>query len=206
MIFTQILEKLDNIDVVVAFKKIGDEYTISVLPKPKTSDESGKLIVPFIVTGVNIPNIIEEISKALENQLPKISQVTTNMNDFINSAEKMKAESKMAEENKKKQKTLDDKVKKKLEGFEQLIKDKSFKEAQKLIDSAFKIDAESSLAKACKQKLDDNNKTVGLFQEQAYTAPAQPKVIESVELTPEQIESMMEDRYKKLNFNLTKQR
>ncbi len=201
MIFTQILEKLDNIDVVVAFKKIGDEYTVSVLPKPKTSDESAKLIVPFIVTGTDVSNIIDEISKALESQLPEISQVTTNMNDFINSAEKMKAESKMAEESKKKQKTLDDKVKKKLEGFDKLIEDKSFKEAQKLIDNAFKIDAESSLAKACKQKLDDNNKSVGLFQEQAYTAPAQPKVVESNQLTPEQIESMMEDRYRKLNFN-----
>ena len=50
MIFTQILEKLDNLDVVVTFKKIGYEFTVSVLPKPKTSDESAKLIVPFIVT------------------------------------------------------------------------------------------------------------------------------------------------------------
>tara|TARA_B100000768_G_C11278797_1_gene377360 strand:+ start:751 stop:1359 length:609 start_codon:yes stop_codon:yes gene_type:complete len=201
MIFTQILEKLDNIDVVVAFKKIGDEFTVSVLPKPKTSDESAKLIVPFIVTGTDVQSVLEELSKSLENQLPKISQVTTNMNDFINSAEKMKAESKMAEEKKKKQKTLNEKVKKKLEGIDKLIEEKSFKEAQKLIDEALKIDSESSLAKSCKQKLDDNNKSVGLFQEQAYTAPAEPKVIESKQLTPEQIESMMEDRYKKINFN-----
>tara|TARA_R100000544_G_scaffold31179_1_gene17451 strand:- start:34328 stop:34936 length:609 start_codon:yes stop_codon:yes gene_type:complete len=201
MIFTQILEKLDNIDVVVAFKKIGDEFTVSVLPKPKTSDESAKLIVPFIVTGTDVQSVLEELSKSLENQLPKISQVTTNMNDFINSAEKMKAESKMAEEKKKKQKTLNEKVKKKLEGIDKLIEEKSFKEAQKLIDEALKIDSESSLAKSCKQKLDDNNRSVGLFQEQAYTAPAEPKVIESKQLTPEQIESMMEDRYKKINFN-----
>ncbi len=112
----------------------------------------------------------------------------------------MKAESKMAEESKKKQKTLDDKVKKKLENFDKLIEEKSFKEAQKLIDSAFKIDAESSLAKECKQKLDDNNKSVGLFQEQAYTAPAEPKVVESKQLSPDQIESMMEERYRKMNF------
>ena len=129
MIFTQILEKLDNIDVVVAFKKIGDEFTVSVLPKPKTSDESAKLIVPFIVTGTDVQSVLEELSKSLENQLPKISQVTTNMNDFINSAEKMKAESKMAEEKKKKQKTLNEKVKKKLEGIDKLIEEKSFKEA-----------------------------------------------------------------------------
>lgn len=201
MIFTQILEKLDNIDVVVAFKKIGDEFTVSVLPKPKTSDESAKLIVPFIVTGTDVQSVLEELSKSLENQLPKISQVTTNMNDFINSAEKMKAESKMAEEKKKKQKTLNEKVKKKLEGIDKLIEEKSFKEAQKLIDEALKIDSESSLAKSCKQKLDNNNRSVGLFQEQAYTAPAEPKVIEAKQLTPEQIESMMEDRYKKINFN-----
>jgi PRTRC genetic system protein E len=200
MIFVNILEKLDNLDVVVTFKKVGDEFTVSVLPKPKTSDESAKLIVPFIVTGTHIPSIIDEISKALKNQLPQISEVTTNMNSFIDSAEKMKAESKMAEESKKKQKTLDDKVKKKLENFDKLIEEKSFKEAQKLIDSAFKIDAESSLAKACKQKLDDNNKSVGLFQEQAYTAPAEPKVVEAKQLSPQQIETMMEDRYRKLNF------
>jgi PRTRC genetic system protein E len=201
MIFTQILEKLDNLDVVVTFKKLGDEFTVSVLPKPRTSDESSKLIVPFIVTGTNIPSIIDEISKALESQLTQISEVTTNMNAFIDSAEKMKAESKMEEEKKKKQKSLDEKVKKKLENFDKLIDEKSFKEAQKLIDSAFKIDAESSLAKSCKQKLDDNNKSVGLFQEQAYTAPAQPRVDEPKPLSPDQIEAMMEDRYRKLNFN-----
>lgn len=200
MIFTQILEKLDNLDVVLTFKKIGNEFTVSVLPKPRTSDKSAKLIVPFIVTGTHIPSIIDELSKALENQLPKISEVTTNMNSFINSAEKMKAESKMEEEKKKKQKSIEDKVKKKLEGFDKLIEEKSFKEAQKLIDSAFKIDAESSLAKACKQKLDDNNKSVGLFQEQAYTAPAEPKVVEAKQLSPDQIEEMMEERYRKMNF------
>lgn len=201
MIFTQILEQLDNLDVVVTFKKIGNEFTVSVLPKPKTSDESAKQIVPFIVTGTNISAIVNELSKALENQLPVISEVTTNMNSFIDSAEKMKAESKMEEERKKKQKSLDDKVKKKLENFDKLIEEKSFKEAQKLIDSAFKIDAESSLAKSCKKKLDDNNKSVGLFSEQAYTASATPVVNEPKQLTQDQIEAMMEDRYRKLNFN-----
>jgi len=201
MIFKQILEKLDNIDIVVAFKKVGNEFTVSVLPKPKTSDESAKLIVPFIVTSTEVESLLQELSNSLENQFTEISKVTTNMNSFIDSAEKMKAESKMEEEIKKKQKTLDEKVKKKLEDFDKLIEEKSFKEAQKLIDAAFKIDSESSLAKSCKVKLDKNNKSVGLFQEQAYTAPAQPKVIEAVELSSDQIEAMMEERYNKFNFN-----
>lgn len=201
MIFKQILEKLDNIDIVVAFKKVGNEFTVSVLPKPKTSDESAKLIVPFIVTSSEIESLLKELSNSLENQFPKISEVTTNMNSFIDSTEKMKAESKMEEEKKKNKKSLDEKVKKKLEGFDKLIEEKSYKDAQKLIDAAFKLDSTSSLAKSCKSKLDENNRSVGLFQEQAYTAPAQPKVVEAKQLSPEQIESMMEERYNKLNFN-----
>jgi len=201
MIFKQILEKLDNIDIVVAFKKVGNEFTVSVLPKPKTSDESAKLIVPFIVTSSEIESLLKELSNSLENQFPKISEVTTNMNSFIDSTEKMKAESKMEEEKKKNKKSLDEKVKKKLEGFDKLIEEKSYKDAQKLIDAAFKLDPTSVLAKSCKSKLDENNRSVGLFQEQAYTAPAQPKVVEAKQLSPEQIESMMEDRYNKLNFN-----
>jgi len=201
MIFKQILEKLDNIDIVVAFKKVGNEFTVSVLPKPKTSDESAKLIVPFIVTSSEIESLLKELSNSLENQFPKISEVTTNMNSFIDSTEKMKAESKMEEEKKKNKKSLDEKVKKKLEEFDKLIEEKSYKDAQKLIDAAFKLDPTSVLAKSCKSKLDENNRSVGLFQEQAYTAPAQPKVVEAKQLSPEQIESMMEDRYNKLNFN-----
>lgn len=201
MIFKQILEKLDNIDIVVAFTKVGNEFTVSVLPKPKTSDESAKLIVPFIVTSSEIESLLKELSNSLENQFPKISEVTTNMNSFIDSTEKMKAESKMEEEKKKNKKSLDEKVKKKLEGFDKLIEEKSYKDAQKLIDAAFKLDSKSSLAKSCKSKLDENNRSVGLFQEQAYTAPAQPKVVEAKQLSPDQIEAMMEERYNKLNFN-----
>ena len=201
MIFKQILEKLDNIDIVVAFKKVGNEFTVSVLPKPKTSDESAKLIVPFIVTSSEVESLLKELSNSLENQFPKISEVTTNMNSFIDSTEKMKAESKMEEEKKKNKKSLDEKVKKKLEGFDKLIEEKSYKDAQKLIDAAFKLDPKSALAKSCKSKLDENNRSVGLFQEQAYTAPAQPKVVEAKQLSPDQIEAMMEERYNKLNFN-----
>ncbi len=41
MIFTQILEKLDNLDVVVTFKKIGNEYTVCLAGTVYTQSNSG---------------------------------------------------------------------------------------------------------------------------------------------------------------------
>lgn len=192
----EILKHLDNLDLVMVFNKSGEETTISVLPKPKTSDESAKNLAPFIVKGKEPSEIESALIQAISNQLPQVSNLTSEMNAFIKSVEDMKAKSKMADAKKAEAKKIAEKIKKELENVQSLIDEDKLDEAEKHVKKALKLDNENAKAKEFQADINSKRNAGTLFGTNSFTPTPQEPIQEvvkqpvvqptSVEVKPQQ--------------------
>ena len=190
----EILKHLEQLDLVMTFKKVGEQITISVLPKPKTSDQSAQNLAPFIVNGTDHLKLEEQLTRALAGTLPQLSNLTYQMNSYIKSVEEMKEKSAMEQEKKKKEKAKKEKVENALKDFDNLIEEKKYDEAEKAIKSALKVDENNAYAMECQTKLNNAKGSIGLF-ENAFTAPAPPSQPSTHQMSQDEIEAMIQERY-----------
>jgi hypothetical protein len=192
----EIENHLGNVDVTINISKIGDEFVLSVLPKPKTEDPIKECLDPFIIKGIDPVEVEKLLNKFLTEVIPSVEETTNSINHYLDTVNEMKANSKAEKDSKKKSDADAIKINKELGVFDELIAEKKFDEAKKLIDKVSKIDASNKhIIKAIdtlsKAKLDSSN---DLFSVAESSEMVEVKPIKSIAMNEDEIQLATESR------------
>lgn len=183
----EIAKHLDQVDLNINVSKSGDKLIVSVLPKPKTDDPAKEQLTPFVVSGEDYEQVENTLMECLTESLPKVAEITNSMNHYLDGVKEMEAKSKMKEKAKKEAKDIEDKIKKKLEGFDKLIEE-NLDEAEKVVNAVVKLNPNSSKsikAKAdlAKAKSESAGDLFSVHEEKAQVViPSSPMSEEQIEM------------------------
>ena len=137
-----------NIDVIITIRKVGEKLTVSTYPKCKDlQDNAQKNLQPVVMTGT-ADELDSGYFDTIIAPLSKASGLISNLKEFEDSVEKMKASSKQAEKDKAK-------LEKQMKKVEEAESKKDYAEALKLIREARTLTGDESEIKKIDKKIED---------------------------------------------------
>jgi PRTRC genetic system protein E len=187
----EIEQHLGSVDVVINITKTGGKFVVSVLPKPKTDDPAKNLLVPFIITGDSAEEVDAKLNENLLKIIPEVAKTTDSMNTYLDRVKEMEAESKMKSEGKKKSEELSKKINKKFEGFDDLIKEKEFDKAEKIIKEVLKMQPNNS--KAINGQ-NDLTKAKSAEAGDLFSTVESKPMMQTKAMTEDEVEAVIEER------------